>query len=407
MNRNCPFRCERPTFQKIHRTIKNMLFKFKFECKFAAMGCQDKIYYDKLSIHEQNCPYEIETCQKCQIQMRIAERNEHDCVTSLKNEVQRLSKTSKSRLLFYTSGGSQEFHIFEEKSLDWSTLKLTGDFQFPILPQIVVLNGGIKDQVSVNTRIIGIGGIKQQQKVREEGKQQIVEKVQEPCKDTFEVFINLLTARPKFNMRQARAMFGVGVDRLHNEIYVVGGIDSEKKEIAECEIYDIKQNMWSQLPSMNQAKSSLSLIVVNTNFLYAFGGYPISNSSIELFFEQKWSKMELKEGEQFVHPFWSGSYLSDKLDGSILIFGGGLKYNDADQCYDFNADSRTFQKIKMTIPKEDRFFYNAQKIQLSEDNFITLGRHGVYKIDFVKRTCYKISTGYRDLDQQQQQIQQL
>ena len=50
----------------------------------------------------------------------------------------------------------------------------------------------------------------------------------------------------------------------------------------------------------------------------------------------------------------------------------------------------------MVLPKEDRFFYN-QKIKLVDNKIITFGRHGVYKIDFEKRTCFKIEVGYRDL----------
>jgi len=36
---------------------------------------------------------------------------------------------------------------------------------------------------------------------------------------------------------------------------------------------------------------------------------------------------------------------------------------------------------------------------LTENKFIAMGRHGVYKFDIEKRTCYKINEGYRDLDQ--------
>lgn len=149
---------------------------------------------------------------------------------------------------------------------------------------------------------------------------------------------------------------------------------------------------------MNNARSSLSLIVINTTFIYAFGGYPLSYSSIELFYESQWQVVKLKEGDHYIQPFWAGSHLSDKLDGSIFIFGGGLKYNDGAECYDFNADNREVKKLKMMLPKEDRFYYNNQKIILGENKFITMGRHGIYKFDFEKRTCFKLCEGYRDLE---------
>jgi hypothetical protein len=84
-------RCERPQFVKIHRTIKNMLSKFKFHCKFLSLGCQELVYYDKLAKHEQNCTYEIHTCGECGIQMRISEKTDHNCLSALKLEVGKLS----------------------------------------------------------------------------------------------------------------------------------------------------------------------------------------------------------------------------------------------------------------------------------------------------------------------------
>eukprot|EP00347_Sterkiella_histriomuscorum_P024278 403331685 len=403
-NRTCPMRCERPQFQKIHRTIKNILTKFRFQCKFESMGCLELPYYDKLSKHEQNCTYEIETCEKCQIQMRIVEKSTHDCITSLKVEVSKLKKHAKSRLLYYTSGGSQDFHIFDEKNLDWESFKISGEFHFPILSQFVVTNSSGLDQEAdqrmqqlgrqnenISTRIFGIGGIKDITKVRSEGNKQISERVTEPTKETFEIFINLLSVQPKQNMKIARAMFGVALDPSSTQIFVVGGIDIEKKEISDCEVYDLKQNMWSSLPKLTTPRSSVSLIVINSSFIYSFGGFPLSNSSIELFYQSKWQAIQLKDGDDFIHPFWAGAHLSDKMNGSIYIFGGGLKYNDSQDIYDYNADNRQLSKLKITLPKEDRFFYNSQKIVLGEDKFITMGRHGVYKMDLQRKTCYKLA----------------
>jgi hypothetical protein len=98
-----------------------------------------------------------------------------------------------------------------------------------------------------------------------------------------------------------------------------------------------------------------------------------------------------------VHPFWSGSLISDLSLGTIYLFGGGQKYNDCCDCYEFNCEEKTLKKYNMLLPKDDRFFYN-QKIVLDADKIITFGRHGVYKLDFVKKTCFKMEEGYRELE---------
>ena len=73
-------------------------------------------------------------------------------------------------------------------------------------------------------------------------------------------------------MKNSRSMFATTFK--DNCIYVVGGIDKEKKEMSECEMYDMNTNQWVDMLKLNHARSSASLIVTN-NDLYVFGGYPI------------------------------------------------------------------------------------------------------------------------------------
>ena len=133
-------------------------------------------------------------------------------------------------------------------------------------------------------------------------------------------------------------MFACATDE--QKIFAVGGINTDKSEMTECEVFDIKQNLWVELPRLNNPKSSGSLISINQSFLYLFGGYPISVTSIEAFHSSfsAWKTVSVQEGDHYIHPFWAGSHLSDNLDGSIFIFGGGLKYNDTTEVYDYNAD---------------------------------------------------------------------
>ena len=138
--------------------------------------------------------------------------------------------------------------------------------------------------------------------------------------------------------------------------------------------------------------------MINQKFLYLFGGYPLSNCSIEMFYDKFmcWKPIQIQDGDHYMHSFWAGAYLSDNMDGSIFIFGGGLKYNDTQECFDFNADNKSIRKSNITLPTEDRFFYNQQQIRLAHNKIVVFGRHGVYKMDFGKSTCFKIERGYRD-----------
>jgi hypothetical protein len=131
-----------------------------------------------------------------------------------------------------------------------------------------------------------MGGLKEFFTTKLDGSKEITEKTVDPCKDVFEVFCNLNSVQPKSPMRVPRAMFAAALDPAQSKIFVAGGTNKAKEEIRDVEVYDIKQNMWSSLPSLKTVKSSLSLIVVNANFIYAFGGFPLSSSSIELFYEQ-------------------------------------------------------------------------------------------------------------------------
>lgn len=121
--------------------------------------------------------------------MRISEREAHNCLASLKLEVAKLQQTAKARILFYTSGGTQDYHVFNESTLDWSKHALTGEFMFPILAQFIVLNPSAKQPGPI--KVFGLGGLKEFQSVKQEGNVEITEKTTDPCKDVFEVYMSL------------------------------------------------------------------------------------------------------------------------------------------------------------------------------------------------------------------------
>jgi hypothetical protein len=53
-----------------------------------------------------------------------------------------------------------------------------------------------------------------------------------------------------------------------------------------------------------------------------------------------------------------GTHCSKVNNDVIYIFGGGLKYSDSSEVYEFNTNKREIKKFGMILPKDDRFFYN-------------------------------------------------
>ena len=90
------------------------------------------------------------------------------------------------------------------------------------------------------------------------GRSQTIKKSNDPSKETFEIHLSLNTVQPKKVMKTGRSMFGATSNQ--NFIYVAGGINKEKEEISLCEYYDVRQNIWMDLPDLNHARSSSSLV---------------------------------------------------------------------------------------------------------------------------------------------------
>ena len=75
--------------------------------------------------------------------------------------------------------------------------------------------------------------------------------------------------------------------------------------MSSCDVYDTDTNTWSQVPSMNIARSGHSLVSLHGR-LYAIGGY--DGDSVEVFTPG--------------NDNWSLSH--HKLDGKVAYNGGGL-----------------------------------------------------------------------------------
>lgn len=58
-----------------------------------------------------------------------------------------------------------------------------------------------------------------------------------------------------------------------NFVLVSGGYGAGKRVLNECEVFNVNDNFWTVIPSMNEHRASHSLLQVdNQKYVYAFGG---------------------------------------------------------------------------------------------------------------------------------------
>ena len=57
-----------------------------------------------------------------------------------------------------------------------------------------------------------------------------------------------------------------------NKLYLIGGINSEKKVSKDCLYFSLNEKKWQSLPSLNKERANCSLCIYNNKVLYAFRG---------------------------------------------------------------------------------------------------------------------------------------
>jgi tripartite motif-containing protein 32 len=78
----------------------------------------------------------------------------------------------------------------------------------------------------------------------------------------------------------------------NNVFFVCGGIDNFNNCMKKCEIFDIKNNFWKESSEMIIAKCNLSLICVNENLIFNFGGR-LKNENLNNIFENYSNSIEI------------------------------------------------------------------------------------------------------------------
>ena len=156
----------------------------------------------------------------------------------------------------------------------------------------------------------------------------------------FEACANPKSLTRKKDMHQARAAFGCFLDKEFKNVYVIGGSINQNEATDRCEVYDIENNKWTDLPRLEMGLCSSSVVSTGRKsdgtgprYLFCFGG--ISKSNGELNIISDISRLDLKSLDSWIRIPVSMSKplcdigLSILSDKDVLVFGG-WNYNSYD-----------------------------------------------------------------------------
>ena len=57
-----------------------------------------------------------------------------------------------------------------------------------------------------------------------------------------------------------------------NKLFLIGGIDSNKKVSKECQFFSLNDKKWNNLPNLNVGRANTSICIYNNKILYVFRG---------------------------------------------------------------------------------------------------------------------------------------
>ena len=57
-----------------------------------------------------------------------------------------------------------------------------------------------------------------------------------------------------------------------NKLYLIGGIDSNKKVSKKCQLFSLSDKKWNNLPNLNRVRANSSICIYNNKVLYVLRG---------------------------------------------------------------------------------------------------------------------------------------
>jgi len=169
-------------------------------------------------------------------------------------------------------------------------------------------------------------------------------------------------------------------------IFVIGGKNNNGECLANCEIYDILENKWIEINSLNNKRYKSELCIFNRKYIYAFFGYneksyvqTIENYDICLIFSDikstNWKIIyEIKTPIISENLAFSDFGLAQNSEKSIILFGGvSYKYQaPVNNIFIFDTEKCELSEFPEKLHSPDIF--NNAPIFYYENNIICIGK---------------------------------
>lgn len=199
-----------------------------------------------------------------------------------------------------------------------------------------------------------------------------------PSEETYEFNDATNSLVSKTNMKNGKFNHSmIAIDS--NKLWTVGGADREGINTF-CEEYDINENIWKELPNLNNKRYWTALAIMNP-FVYSIGGGCSENTIERINYNLKdgWNMVTINSKQ----INFDDSPAAFKItESEIIIFAGG--YSKDAGIYD--TKNGTITKCQFSV-KDDYFYYNAARI-LNETVYIWGGFDGHLHMFDIKEKNY-------------------
>ena len=160
----------------------------------------------------------------------------------------------------------------------------------------------------------------------------------------------LVQRRDMLFERRAHTLTSVLVDGKKSQIFAIGS-SLPNESMNKCEVYDVSQDSWTQISSLNTKRNFHTTIAFDCNSLYVVAGFNGGQRTnliekFDLKRRQAWETLNLKIKENTNWICLEGCGLFQISNQHILIFGG---FTTSDQktnhCYLFNVGSNEIEQL--------------------------------------------------------------
>ncbi len=191
---------------------------------------------------------------------------------------------------------------------------------------------------------------------------------------------------PLASMQQGRSRHAVvPIDDKHC-LYVIGG-ETEEGVTKNCEVYDIKENVWRPAPRLNETRCGHSACLLDGKAIFVVGGwneeYLGSVESLEMGEDKRWETLRLKKHHTMTPVQICG--LVPLKENELLVFGG---YRTGEE---MTKECAILDVRALTVAKQDKELLEADCFIASEakrfgDKLYAFGytKGGVHTFDIGK-----------------------